>query len=299
MYNKNTNNVDINNIVKEFSLFLQSYCLFQDLTIKAYERDITEFITFNKILTLQNASDVTKIKIRLWIQSKQVKHISNRSICRYISSLKAFYKFLNEKYDIINSDIINMSGLKFCNTLPKDIPTDKILEVINNVHSLKEYKTNETLLRDKLLLTLLFSTGLRISEALSLTFGHIEEDQNTIRIVGKGNKERIVPVPNIFLHTLTEYKASIENNSFNDKIFYTLSIRKAQLLFEEFRTLANLPKHYTPHAMRHSCATTLLENGANIKEIQTLLGHSNLSTTQRYVNVSKKNLAKKLSQVKW
>ena len=175
-------------------------------------------------------------------------------------------------------------------------------ENLNTVH---EYKTNWELLRDKFLIILLFSTGMRISEALNLR--HYNMQENTITILGKCNKERIIPL----LDVVKDYYEDYKNELLKEKIFTAnsnwlftnkkqkkLQVRAVDALFQEIKISKNM-QFFSPHVMRHSFATGLLENGANIRQIQELLGHEKLATTQKYTKITQKIIGEKLKKINW
>ena len=294
----------MDSIVDKYKTFLKVNRSASEKTISAYVDDILHFCDFLKI-DINNTNKLEKIDnndIKKWlIERKDVA--TNRTISRQIVAIRMFFMFLNEVYGIQNDKILNMSGLKFQEGLPKAIQDVSIIDVIDNIDKYLQHKYKWEIARDKFLITLLFSTGMRISEAMSLKSNMLKNE--TITILGKGNKERIVPILSIVRDRFNEYLKELNNCGLNIKndIFLknngkTMSIRDAQRIFEKIKVVCGF-EHFSPHVMRHSFATALLENGANINQIQVLLGHENLGTTQKYTKITKKSLSEKLKKVGW
>jgi integrase/recombinase XerC len=207
--------------------------------------------------------------------------------------LRSFFKFLNRHQFIANGEISKVKTPKLAKPIPKAI--DKI-DIDSITDLIKEFsKTDWTIKRDLALLTLIYGSGLRISEALSITSNHLD-GSGVLIITGKGGKQRMVPILPITKQKIDEYLAIMPHKiNGNDPIFLGLRGKKYQpasfeKLIQNIREYLSLPSTITPHSFRHSFATHLLENGGDLRTIQELLGHSSLSTTQRYTKVDKKRL---------
>lgn len=294
------------NVINNFITFLRINRNAGTNTVTAYLRDINNFIdclhiNINDLMDLQN---INENDIKNWLMQRK-NNASNRTISRQIVAIRMFFLFLDEVYNVRNDTVLNMCGLKFKNNLPKALDCKKIEKIIANLNHILTYKSNWELARDQLLFILLFSSGLRISEALSLKYGDLEHENLTI--CGKGQKERIVPLLDIIKQYFNNYKDALQSNNiplnktnylFINSKCKKLSIRYVDRQFQKIKILQNLP-YFSPHVMRHSFATSLLENGANIRQIQTLLGHENLSTTQNYTKITQKKLNEKLKKIQW
>ena len=292
-------------VVSSFITFLKINRSSSEKTIKSYLDDLKSFCKFlNK--DIENINLLGRIngdEIKKWLMERK-KTVSNRTISRQIISIKMFFTFLNEIYDIRNDVILNMSGLKFNNNLPKAIEYRQIEDIIKNIDKILNYENNWELARDKLLLILLFSSGMRISEALSLK--HSDFLKSEFIIFGKGKKERIVPMLDIVKEYYEVYKQKLlENNIHTQNCFVfvnkknkQLTSREAERIFQKIKINKNL-QYFSPHIMRHSFASSMLENGANICQIQELLGHANLDTTQKYTKITKKIIGDNLKKIKW
>ncbi len=292
-------------VVSSFITFLKINRSSSEKTIKSYLDDLKSFCKFlNK--DIENINLLGRIngdEIKKWLMERK-KTVSNRTISRQIISIKMFFTFLNEIYDVRNDVILNMSGLKFNNNLPKAIECRQIEDIIKNIDNILNYDNDWELARDRLLLILLFSSGMRISEALSLKHGDFLKSE--FIIFGKGKKERIVPILDIVKEYYEIYRQKLlENNiqtqngfAFVNKKNKQLTSREAERIFQKIKINKNL-QYFSPHIMRHSFASSMLENGANICQIQELLGHANLDTTQKYTKITKKIIGDKLKKIKW
>ena len=293
-------------LLHDFATFLRINRSSCDKTVDAYTKDVKSFCLFNKI-DANKINDLKKINednLKQWLISRR-NNVSNRTISRQIVAIKMFFTFLNEVHDARNDIMLNMNGLKFKSGLPKAVQSEQINEIVEKLNTFFKYKTQWELARDKLLFILLFSSGLRISEALALK--HKNFLSNEILVLGKGRKERIVPILDVIKVYYDRYKKELINNSFtvanDDFVFINaktkqISVREVDKRFQIIRINKNL-QYFSPHVMRHSFATSLLENGANIRQIQAFLGHENLATTQKYTKVTRKVISEKLKKIKW
>ena len=210
-----------------------------------------------------------------------------RSSARAISAVRSFYKWLKREKAIENDWI----GLIRSPKIPKSIPHALEVSDIKSMDEMIRETEPEPWMaaRNHALLFLIFGSGMRISEALSLTQKQILGHPDTITIFGKGNKERVVPILPIIWQAIEKYQQICP---FNDEcVFYSsrglpMSPRMAQKVIEKLRVMLQLPEYITPHALRHSFATALLSDGVDLRSIQELLGHASLSTTQIYTKVS-------------
>lgn len=287
-----------------YTTFLKIHRSASEKTILAYTKDILHFCEFLNIdiNNLQQLRKISNDDIKNWLIDRREK-ATNRTISRQIVSIKMYFLFLNEVYGIKNENILNMNGLKFKNGLPKAIQSEQITDIINNLENIIKYKNSFDLACDRLILTLLFATGLRISEALSLTHNDLKKD--TITILGKGQKERMIYILPEIKNKYNEYLKKAKENGIilKNKVFINakgkiLTSRDIDRVFQQIKIYYGF-QYFSPHTMRHSFATSLLENGANIKQIQSLLGHENLSTTQKYTKITKKLISDKLNKIKW
>ena len=294
------------NLLESFKTFLRINRSASDNTVESYLRDLQNFCKFLKkdLNDIKSLKTINNKDVREWLISRR-NLVSNRTISRQIVAIKMFFVFLNETYNVRNDVILNMNGLKYNSGIPKAIGYEQIKEIIDSFEKVLNYKNNWEIARDKLLLVLLFSSGMRISEALALK--HNDFLKQEFIIFGKGKKERIVPIIDIVIEYYNEYKKKLLDNnikiSANDFVFLNskkkqLTAREAERFFQKIKINKNL-QYFSPHIMRHSFASSLLENGANINQIQELLGHSNLATTQKYTKITQKTINDKLKKINW
>ncbi len=265
-------------------LDIQSY---SSNTLKTYQSIINSFYAFiqenNKIKDEKGMLRVFKKYIQ---HLKRDKEVSQNYIYLVTVVLKKFFEF---------SEIgiyTEIKAPKRTKALPKSLNEQEVHDLIhardNEYDPEKTNPQNITRLRNKLILTLLYSTGLRVSELINLKLTAIDPKERTIRVRGKGEKDRVVIFDNDTLELINEYvsKRSVDNEYlFVSQKNHKLTSRYVQLMIKEYALRANITKKVTPHILRHSFATHLLKNGVDIRAIQQLLGHSNLSTTQIYTSV--------------
>ena len=263
-------------------------------TINAYANDCGSFVNWALI---QGHSDIFNLKeehIEHYVKSFQAQNLASSSINRKISSLKHFYLFLHKKKLVQSNPIANFSGPKNIRSLPKSISQ---LDVESLIHA-PDCK-NFVGLRDRAMLELLYATGVRISELINLQYTNIDLNRSLIKVMGKGNKERMIPFGENALSSLFDYiNYRRENNlSLSSRDFFISQQGKKitrQAFWHRIKSYlqqTGLPIDISPHTLRHAFATHLLNNGADLRSVQMLLGHSDLSTTQIYTHIAKQRLS--------
>tara|TARA_B100000965_G_scaffold384256_1_gene384257 strand:+ start:1085 stop:2002 length:918 start_codon:yes stop_codon:yes gene_type:complete len=282
----------INNIIIEWVKYLEDIRGYGFNTLNAYKRDILDFLRFCKDKDHDFLSP-NKYILREYLYELSERHLSRPTIARRISSLKNFFKFLLKDKVILSLDISIFKSPKLKRNFPKSIDSDLVAKALS---SLMDTKNDQWInLRDRAVMLLLYGAGLRISEALSIKKKDAP-DGDWLRVVGKGNKYRDVPLLPIICDGVREYldlcpfDVNEDAPLFLGKRGGSLSPRIIQRRIENLRYELGLPSHTTPHALRHAFATHLLSGGADLRAIQQLLGHSSLSTTQRYTDVNETEL---------
>ena len=246
-----------------------------------------------KNIGLKEIESIEISEFRSFLTYRRNSEISSNSIARNISALKSFFRFLIKNNKIKESSVFNLKSPKLKKSLPRPINVDLAIQVIKQAEEIEDEKWIG--LRNKAILILLYGCGLRISEALSLNYDDVQNEDH-ILIKGKGEKERIVPMMPYIKKGIENYleacpKEIISGEAlFIGKRFSRLSPRIIQYALEKIRTALSLPETATPHALRHSFATHLLDSGGDLRTIQELLGHSSLSTTQKYTKVETSKL---------
>jgi integrase/recombinase XerC len=257
-------------------------------TITAYQQDLNQFQRYlEQEYQTPELAEVSHFHIRSWLAFLKDHQDKERTINRKISTLNSFFKFLLKAQVIEKNPVSQLHALRLPERLPvylKESETDILLEVL-------EFEEGFKGATDRMICELLYQTGMRRSELAALKEGDIEWSLKQIRILGKGNKERLVPVSNLLLDRIKEYlqqKSNIENA---DKD-HLLVLESGQPLYVEYiyktvkkyLTMITTLKKRSPHVLRHTFATHLLNNGANIQAIKDLLGHSSLAATQIYTH---------------
>jgi len=286
----------MNDLIAEFVNYLLNTKNYSNHTAIAYESDINDFVKFYEkfvggVVGMDNIASADTISFRSWLADRSKRNLTHKSTARALSSLKTFYKWLALHKNIQNDAIGLISSPKVPRKLSKAIETTDVADMHE---AIKQIDNNEPWIaaRDWALVVLIFGCGLRISEALSLKNRDIAGNPSSFRIVGKGNKERIVPVlpaVNEVLNKYTEIRPF--GHGSDDPVFRSvrglpMSPRMAEKVVENLRHYLQLPDYVTPHALRHTFATALLAGGADLRSLQELLGHSSLSTTQLYTKVN-------------
>ena len=281
------NDNELNNVLTEYFDYLKSKSLSEN-TIKNYFRDLIDYFNY---LNQNNLSAFKSIKpehIRKMLSFLIDKGFSKLSISRKISAIKSYITFL-EKFNYSSDNYSELITIpKKTRSLPKVMTEKEINQLIKHV----EINTKKNL-RDDALIELLYSTGLRVSEVANLKIGDINFEKSEIKILGKGNKQRVVIFNNRSKEKIIKYlkndKRLISLNTgalFQNKFKQSLSPRSIQRLLKKYLNFSGINSKYSTHTLRHTFATHLLEGGADIKVIQQLLGHSSPETTKIYTHLS-------------
>lgn len=269
-----------------------------DNTIEAYRTDVLSFLGFTQRykgegLGISYLGQLTTRDMRAWLAHERGRGVGARSLARSLSAVKNFVTWVAEREGFDPSAVLMTRSPRFQRKLPRPLDEDAARAMIETVEF--QATGNWVALRDMAVVTLLYGCGLRISEALGLR-GKDAPLGETLRIVGKGGKERIVPVIPAAARTVDAYLAATPFEAVPDEPLFrgvrggALNPRLIQKAMEKARTQLGLPSTVTPHAMRHSFATHLLNAGGDLRTIQELLGHASLSTTQAYTAVDASRL---------
>ena len=294
--------------IENLMFFVDKYLYYEEVilgkssnTIRSYRRDILQFMEYiDEYEEIRTFEDVEMLTIRSFIaylnsderlkKKKNEKVVSKRSINRKISALRTFFKYLQEKKVIQTNKVMYVNMPKFEKELPNVLSKDDLNKMRSVINTEKI-----TGIRDRLIIELLYSSGIRASELINLNEYVIDFNEREMRIVGKGDKERITFFSRNAKKWLEKYieEKKKEYKNYSKEILITnskgkkLTTRSLRRLISNHATEAGLQKEVTPHVFRHSFATELLNNGVDIRYLQELLGHSSISTTQVYTHVSK------------
>lgn len=288
--------------IDDFTDYLVEVKRYSPHTVSAYQADILDFLKFFEKFTgntpqPQDLKNADTTCFRSFLADRQRRGLAHKSTARALSSLRGFYRYLG-KYKQIKNDAIGLiSSPRVARKLSKAISPIDVENMHDAIHGID---ANEPWLaaRDWALVVLLFGCGLRISEALSLKNSDVTGRPEILRIIGKGAKERIVPVLPAVWNAIDKYlDVRPFSNQINNPLFCSvrglpMSPRMAEKVIEKLRNYLQLPDYVTPHALRHTFATALLSEGADLRTLQELLGHSSLATTQLYTKVNMTEITK-------
>ena len=257
-------------------------------TIDAYANDLKGFYEFLKKHSKNPVPDITAVDVLTLRRYLAELHKDARrsTIHRKLSTLRSFFRFLIREGAVINNPAELISSPRREKYLPQTLTVDEIFHLLD-----RDYGADLLSLRDRAIFELLYSSGLRVSELTSLNIWDLDCSQGLVRVLGKGRKERIIPVGSRARGALRDYLdrrgATVENQPlFLNHRKGRLTSRSVERILKKRLVQAGILKNASPHALRHSFATHLLDGGADLRAIQELLGHASLSTTQKYTQVS-------------
>ena len=267
-------------------------------TVDAYRRDLTPWLEFleKQYAALPGNALNDPLYLRVYLRERGEAGISNRSLARFLSALSSFQRFLSQRHDS-EPYLFKIPRIKFGSKLPGFIPQADAARLFEHGNARSD-KQSFFYWRDYLMIALLYVTGIRREELAAIKLGDIDMRQGLIRVIGKGNKERVVPVGETTMADLRAYlsrrKEFVESRHipvmslFLNRQGGSLSVRSVDRLVKKFGRGEGLD--FTPHTLRHSFATHLMENGADLMLIKEILGHASLSTTQKYTHVTAETL---------
>ncbi|TFB08073.1 tyrosine recombinase XerC [Candidatus Atribacteria bacterium MT.SAG.1] len=287
--------------IKLYVFFLKNEKNYSNNTIISYKNDLIQLLNYlrdYKILKKNNVQYIDRSILRKYIVYLKSCDYSARSISRKISVIRSFFKFLSREDVVKINPTINLITPKIEKKLPYFL-------YLQEVEKLIETPPLDTIfgIRDRAILELLYGTGMRVGELVNLNINDIDLDEKTIRVFGKGSKERILPLGDPSIKAVQEYltgrnlfrkNISINKNDLNTLLLNRfggrLSARSIRRIIIKYMKMAGLNKKISPHVLRHSFATHLLGGGADLRSVQELLGHESLSTTQIYTHITKERL---------
>ena len=276
-------------LINDFLKYLEVERHYSEHTIISYKTDLEEF---NEYLGNKNIKDTDYKFIRDYLTYMFDKKYEKKTISRHISTLRSFYKYLLEEKIIKKNPMTLISNPKLDKKLPNFLDYDE-LEILLNIPD----RSTTLGLRDALILELLYSTGIRVSELINIKLKDINRSDKKILIMGKGSKERYVLYGEVLDNLLDVYlsnsRSKLNKNSdylILNKDGNQITDRGIRLIISKILKKGEIDYHVSPHTLRHTFATHMLENGADLKSVQELLGHENLSTTQVYTHVTNERL---------
>lgn len=276
-------------LIKDFLIYLSSEKGLAKNTLLAYESDLASFWEF---LGKKEIAKIDKRDLIAFLESKQKNEQASSSICRALIAIKLFFRFLKRESVVVTQEIEFLESPKIWQLVPEVLTIEEVDRL------LKEPDSNCFIgSRDRAVLEVLYGAGIRVSEACGLDFQDIGEE--SIRVLGKGGKERIVPIAKASLAKVDEYLIRFRDgvkSKESQAVFITNRGSRIDRIgvwtrVKFYAEKLGLQKNISPHTLRHSFATHLLENGADLRVIQEMLGHSHIATTDRYTQISQKHLS--------
>ncbi|MER2115623.1 tyrosine recombinase XerC [Solibacillus isronensis] len=287
---------NLQNQLDQFIRYVQLEKNFSLHTVREYTSDLEEFFAFLHAEGIQKITEVEYIHARLYVTKLYDEQKARTSISRKISSIRSFFRFLNREQNIDDAPFRSLYHPKKEERLPSFFYEEELKELFE-----KNEGDEPIQIRNMALLELLYATGMRVSECVSLELTDIDFHYNIVRVMGKGRKERIIPFGQYAHDALIRYidqvRPTLMKKENHQKVFVNmrggeLTARGVRYILSEMIDNASMHTKIYPHMLRHTFATHLLNNGADMRTVQELLGHANLSSTQIYTHVTKEALRK-------
>lgn len=287
--------------VEQFLEYLTAEKGFSRNTREAYRNDLGQLAEYaaGKVGTLASTSiwpAVTRETLSAYILTLRERDYANTTVARKIAAAKSFFSFLVDEGVVKTDPTEDISSPKIGRPLPKYLTFEEVETLL--ALPIKKGRQPEAL-RDEALLQLVYATGMRVSELIGLSVGDVDMTNNTVRCIGKGSKERIIPMHERASATLRDYvesgrpllvKSATEKGLFLNARGQQLTRQGFWLILKGYASESGIKSHITPHTMRHSFATHMLRNGAPLRNVQELLGHANISTTQVYTHLTSEHV---------
>jgi integrase/recombinase XerC len=285
----------LDSILARYHHHLVSEKRYAEYTVSSYERDLQSFIAWLEKQQKQPAVNPTQVQtwqVRQWISHLHRKGLSGKSLQRKLSSIRRFYRFLLRENLISHNPVVDVQSPKHVRKLPDTLDADTLGRLL-------DIGGDDTLaIRDRAMMELLYSSGLRLSELVGLDVGDYDNRQQQVRVLGKGSKQRYVPVGRLAVAALQEWlyqRSGLavygETALFVSQRGTRLCQRSVQLRLNHWRLQQGLEQHVHPHKLRHSFASHMLESSGDLRAVQEMLGHADISTTQIYTHLDFQHLA--------
>lgn len=296
MNNKSHNSKADNEILDRFINYIISERGLSKNTAESYNRDLIKFLNFLEKHGNREVISVSREDILLFLGAMLKEGNKPRSVSRALVSVRVFYRYLVAEGLVKKNPASLVEGMKIEKGLPRIMTYSDIMKIINAIKP-----SDASGLRDLAMIELLYATGIRVSEMVNLKLGDVDLNVGYLRVLGKGTKERIVPVGEYARKRIREYldvsRPRLLGKRISEYLFITRFGKKFTrqgfwLMVKNYARLSGVKVNVTPHVFRHSFATHLLEKGADLRTLQTMLGHSDISTTQVYTHVSSEQLKK-------
>jgi integrase/recombinase XerD len=282
----------MHDFLKEYLTYIKFQKNVSENTLASYGNDLSKFIDYAESNRISDLSEIDHLLINKYLNAKKEEGVSSSTTARYISSLRGFFNYLFGEQYIRENPIDKVSSAKIARKLPEVLSVSEIERMLDAPET-----AGKLGLRDKAILELYYSSGLRVSEGINLRLTDLLFDDEIIRVLGKGSKQRLIPVGSSAVKWVTEYiinsRPFLENKIRSKSILF-LNSRGSKLsrmsvwkIFSKYAEAAGIEKDVHPHTFRHSFATHLLEGGADLRAVQEMLGHADISTTQIYTHIDR------------
>ncbi len=266
-----------------------------DNTIFAYRQDLMDFLVFLKKEGL-DSWPTKAVDIDAFLAEQRDLNKATSSISRMISSLRKFYQWLVRQNIQKINPMLEIDSPKKEHRLPVALSVDEVTKLLDQPDVTKKLG-----IRDRALLETLYATGIRVSELINLKFSDLHEELKLLKVLGKGSKERLIPISDVAISWIKSYQEKVrdplllKSGKYTDTIFLNnrggaLTRQAVWQIIKRYCQMAGIKKNVTPHTLRHTFATHLLENGADLRVVQEILGHSDISTTQIYTDLSQQHI---------
>ncbi len=282
--------------IEKFFRFLQLEKSLATNSIDAYQHDIARYAAFLETRGITSANSANDDDVATFIHELHRLGLSARSVARNLSAVKSFHKFLLGEKITTTDPTLTIELPKRGKFLPDVLSVGEINKIIDATAQ-KESDKKQLWIRDRAIMETLYATGMRVSELTDLKQSNVFADDEMVRVFGKGSKERLVPIGKPALHWIQKYQMEVRGKlavgrATNDAVFLNWrgrSMSRAAVwnIVKEYTRLARISKEVHPHTFRHSFATHLLEGGADLRAVQEMLGHADISTTQIYTHIDR------------
>lgn len=286
--------------MKDFIYYLSVERGLADNTLESYQRDLKKYLQFLQLQNVKDFSSTSRTLISQYLLQERNKGLSPSTLSRNLASIRSFYQFLVMEHIIQDNPAIELESPKTEKKLPR-VLSFQDMEIL-----LEQPKNKETIgMRDKAMLELLYATGIRVSELVHLNINNLNIKMGFVRCEGKGNKERMIPLGTLAIRSLQDYllngrsrlvKQMEEKALFINQHGKRLTRQGFWKILKKYALKAGISSEITPHTLRHSFATHLLENGADLRSVQEMLGHADISTTQIYTQVTRQKIKEVYNQ---
>lgn len=274
-------------LINDFLIFLSSEKGLSSHTLDAYRQDLEGFSQFLNEASVMSWPEVDQQQIVDFIALKKSQNFAASSLCRYLVAIKVFFRFLKREGAISNNCALFIETPKMWQLIPEVLTKEEMEQILAQPH----IETREGA-RDSAILEVLYASGLRVSELCQLKIQDVDDE--FVKVHGKGGKERLVPIGKKAIEAIDRYLAFRDGDD-NEALFITSGNRQMDRftvwnLVKKYAKQAKLQKNISPHTFRHSFATHLLDNGADLRIIQELMGHADINSTDRYMHISNKQV---------